>query len=505
MKKSKLIALLLTVSIFATCLSLFVGCNIGSSSDCTHVDKNNDGKCDRCLTSVIVDFDFYAINDIHGILADIDGQTGVGGLTTYLLDAQRKGNAYVLSSGDTWQGDSESNNTRGLLATEWLNYINCVSMTLGNHEFDWKTSAIAANAELASFPILAINVYEYATNERAAYCGASVMLEKDGAKIGIIGAIGDCYSSISASACSDVYFKVDDELTELVKAEATSLRQQGADYIIYSLHDGGTFKSGNSTAYKMDWYDTSLSNGYVDLVFEAHTHYSYVVTDSYGVYHAQAGGYNDGISHADISINIANGNSSTSVDIVKSSTYSKSTKDNIIDKLSIKYREQVGFPDEILGYNSTKRTSDDLCEAMAEAYYDLGLEQWGKEYDIVLGGGYIKARSPYSIAQGSVTARNLQRLFPFENSIMLCSIKGSDLRNRFFSLPKNYHIYYGSYGNTIRENLQNDIGLNETYYVVVDSYSADYYANRLTVVESLGDAIYPRDLLMNYVMNYWLS
>lgn len=159
-----------------------------------------------------------------------------------------------------WQGSSESNNTKGKLATEWLNYIDCASMTLGNHEFDWSTEKIKTNAQLADFPFLAINVYDRTTNKRVEYCDSSVVVEFGDAKIGIIGAIGDCYSSISSSMCADVYFKTGSELTTLVKQEANKLRTQGVDYIVYSLHDGGDQGS------YMDWYDTSLSNGYVDIV-----------------------------------------------------------------------------------------------------------------------------------------------------------------------------------------------------------------------------------------------
>ena len=90
-------------------------------------------------------------------------------------------------------------------------------MTVGNHEFDWGTSYIKTNAGLANFPYLGINVYSNTTNQRVDYLDPSVIINKNGAKIGIIGAIGDCYSSISASMVQDVYFKVGDDLTNLVK------------------------------------------------------------------------------------------------------------------------------------------------------------------------------------------------------------------------------------------------------------------------------------------------
>lgn len=483
-------------------------CGYTIVSGCEHVDIDNNGICDVCALSVLVNLDFYAINDIHGTFAKTDSNDGVGRLTTYLLNEQQKGNAFVLSSGDTWQGSTESNNTKGKLGTEWLNYINCVSMTLGNHEFDWTTDAIKTNAEIAEFPILAINVFEKATNERASYCDASVIISYDGIKIGIIGAIGDCYSSISASACSDVYFKVKNDLTALIKNESIRLKSQGADYIILSLHDGQS-GSTNGTVYDMDWYDAALSDGYVDLVFEGHTHSSYVITDKHGVYHVQAGGYNKGISHADITINTANGNTSTTANIVSYSTYnSGSYKENdIIDDLMELYKNEIGNPDEILGYNSKKRSSTELANAMAEAYYQLGMEEWGDSCQIVLGGGYIKTRSPYSLAVGNVTVRDLQSLFPFDNTMMLCIVSGKDLWNKFFNTENsNYHIAYGTYGAQVKENLKNGIGLSERYFIVVDSYTSDYAYNNLTVSKSLGNNVFPRDVLANYLLaNGWLS
>lgn len=480
-------------------------CNVQIVSSCAHVDSNNDGKCDECHISVLVDFDFYAINDIHGTYVTNSTQKGVEGLTAYLLNAQENGNAYVLSSGDMWQGGSESNNTKGKLATTWLNYVNCVSMTLGNHEFDWGTNRIESNAQLADFPFLAINVYDKATNQRVEYCDSSIMIEKDGAKIGIIGAIGDCYSSISASMCSDVYFKVGDELTALVKEESQKLKAEGADYIIYSLHDGMSgSNTGLETVYDSDmtWYDSVLSDGYVNLVFEGHTHSKYTIIDQNGVKHVQGGGYNSAISHADVQINFANGNSATSVNVVYSSTFSQYGTDDKINEIVELYKDEIGDPDTVLGTNSSKRNSTKLCDIMAQLYYDKGIATWGDDFNIVLGGGYLNARSPYNLYAGSVTTRQLQTLFPFENAIMLCSVKGSDLKSKFFNTTnKNYHIAYGSYGAQIKTKLNNGEGLNDTYYIIVDSYTSDYAYNNLTVIATLGDSVFPYQLMVEYAKN----
>lgn len=510
MKKQKLAVISLLLIIVLSSIFIFAACDDGDftpTTECvTHVDNDNNGLCDICNLSVLVKLDFYAINDIHGTFRKTDSNDGVASLTTFLLKEQQNKNAFVLSSGDTWQGSMEASNTKGKLGTEWLNYINCVSMTLGNHEFDWTTDAIKENAEIADFPILAINVYERATNERAPYCDASVMLSCEGAKIGIIGAIGDCYSSISASACSDVYFKVGNELTNLIKAESESLKEQGADYVILSLHDGQS-KSTNGEVKYMEWYDSTLSNGYIDLVFEGHTHSSYVITDKYGVYHIQAGGYNKGISHANVAINTANGKTSTNANVVQYKTYNSYAENDIIDDLMDLYKNEIGNPDEVLGYNSTKRSSNELADAMAQAYYQLGIEKWGEEYQIVLGGGYIKSRTPYNLYAGNVTVSDIFSLFPFDNTMMLCSVSGRDLLEKFFETSNsNYHMAYDAYGEQVKANLQNGNGLNDTYYIIVDSYTSDYAYNNLTVVATLGNKIFPRDVLANHLLtNGWLT
>ena len=148
------------------------------------------------VESKMVTFDIYAINVLHGKFADSSTQPGVDELTTYLKNARETDdNVILLSSGDMWQGSSESNLTRGRIITEWMNELDFVSMTLGNHEFDWGEETIRENAALAEFPFLALNVFSRDTGKLADYCTPSVLLECGGVQVGVIGAVGDCYSS----------------------------------------------------------------------------------------------------------------------------------------------------------------------------------------------------------------------------------------------------------------------------------------------------------------------
>ncbi len=475
-----------------------------------HADGDDNGVCDVCAKSVLVSFDFYSINDLHGKLADSDSHPGVDELTTYLKNARANDeNAVFLSAGDMWQGSPESNLTNGLIMTDWMNELDFAAMAMGNHEYDWGETYIEDNEELAEFPFLAINIFDRDTNKRVDYCEPSVMVEGDGVQVGIIGAIGDSYNSIAVDKCQDVYFKVGSQLTSLVKAESERLRKAGADFIVYVLHDGyGSTNVGSvseiTSSQLNSYYDISLSGGYVDLVFEAHTHQGYMLRDAYGVYHLQNRGDNKGgISHAEVTFNIANDESSVNtVELISTSTYSYMEDDPIVENLLDKYSAQIDQANQVLGYNRTWRSGDTMRQLVADLYYEVGMKEWGDQYKIVLGGGFMSVRSPYNLSTGEVTYGDLQSLFPFDNQLTLCSIKGSDLKSKFFETNNsNYFIQYGDYGESVRRN----IDLNATYYIIVDSYTAYYAYNNLTVVEKYTDGIYARDFLAEYVKNGGLS
>lgn len=93
---------------------------------------------------------------------------------------------------------------------------------------------------------------------------------------------------------------------------------------------------------------------------------------------------------------------------------------------------------------------------------------------------------------------DLQSLFPFDNNLTLCAVKGRDLKAKFFETNNSdYFIAYGNYGEEVRKSIDS----NATYYIVVDTYTAYYAPNRLTVVEEYEYDIFARDLLAEYIEN----
>lgn len=449
----------------------------------THTDDDDNGLCDACNENLLVMLDFYAFNDLHGKFCDTATQPGVDELGTYFQQrAESDDNIILLSTGDMWQGTAESSLMKGKILVEWMNTLGFVGMTLGNHEFDWGEEPIRNNLEIAEFPFLAINVYHKDTGKLADYCTPSVMIERDGIQIGIIGAIGDCYSSISSDMVENVTFKVGKELTALVKAESTRLRELGADVIVYSLHDG----QGSTT-----YYDKSLSDGYVDVVFEGHTHKSYKTVDVFGVYHLQGGGENQGLSHVEMAVNSVTGTKQvTDASVVTNREYQDLSDHAQTEALEDKYSELIDFAYAELGTVSTFMSDSEVEDYVAQLYLEAGLKKWGDKYDIVLAGGFLKTRAPYDLSAGKKTYADIFSLLPFDNQLVLCSVSGSKLKSKFMgSSSSDYHVALSDYGAGL--NVVNDA----KYYVVVDTYTALYAPNGLTAVEYFDETTFARDLM----------
>lgn len=438
------------------------------------------------LEDNFVNLEIFALNDNHGTVQDGDSGLGISKTATLLKSYPKNvNNALYVSQGDMWQGGAESNATKGKLMTDWMNQLGFVSMTVGNHEFDWGTSYVSSNAALANFPFLGINVYDKTSNQRVDYLDPSVILNKNGAKIGIIGSIGDCYSSIAPSMVSDVYFKVGDELSTLVKDEATRLKNvEKCDFVIYSTH----FSNEN--------YDVSISD-YVDIVFEGHSHENYIRTDSKGIYHIQSAGYNRTIGYIDLTINTTKDTFVINkINPIYTLDYSSYANDSATEALFTKYASEINAVNENLGYNYRNRNSTYLRNLVASLYLEKGLEKWGSSYNIVLGGGYISCRSPYNLYEGNVIYSDLYTLFPFDNKLQLCYLTGYYLYYKFITTDNtNYFNAYSSYGDSVKDN----IDMNAIYYVVVDSYTSEYAPNHLTVVEDYSTSgYYARDCLADY-------
>ena len=66
---------------------------IEGQASCSHVDSDDDGRCDNCDLVIAVYLDLFAVNDLHGKIFDTSDQPGVDELTTYLKGYAANGKA----------------------------------------------------------------------------------------------------------------------------------------------------------------------------------------------------------------------------------------------------------------------------------------------------------------------------------------------------------------------------------------------------------------------------
>ena len=137
----------------------------------------------------IVDLTILHFNDFHARL--LPSAQGVGG-ASYLATAiqqERKNcpRCLLLSAGDSVQGTPVSTIFRGLPIFEVLRPFNVDAFALGNHEFDYGYDRINDFMAAAGTPVLAAN---FLTSDAKFFTGsASVIIERDGLRIGIVGAL----------------------------------------------------------------------------------------------------------------------------------------------------------------------------------------------------------------------------------------------------------------------------------------------------------------------------
>ena len=86
-------------------------------------------------------------------------------------------------------------------------------------------------------------------------------------------------------------------------------------------------------------------------------------------------------------------------------------------------------------------------------------------------------------------------IFPFDNELVLCSIKGNYLKSQFLSGRDNYYVYCEGDVQSLKDSVVED----QTYYLVTDRYSSLYADNHLTEIEIYDTTTFARDLLAEYI------
>ncbi|XP_055612494.1 apyrase-like [Uranotaenia lowii] len=186
------------------------------------------------------------INDFHARFEEVNtastscnraaGDVCVGGYArtvTVVKDLlTKRTNPLYLNAGDNFQGTLWYNIHRWNATVEFLNMLPADAMTIGNHEFDHGVEGVVPFLNNINSPVLLVNVDNSKEPEFKKF-QKSMIIERNGRKIGIIGVILKTTDNIANTG--DLRFA--DE-TQTVRAEAEALKEQGANIIIVLSHCG---------------------------------------------------------------------------------------------------------------------------------------------------------------------------------------------------------------------------------------------------------------------------
>jgi len=146
----------------------------------------------------------------------------------------RTNNSILVDGGDQFQGSLFYTYYKGKAAAEMMNTLQYDAMTVGNHEFDDGPEVLRAFTEAVNFPILMSNGDVSAEPLLADKILKSVVIERGGEKLGLIGLTPQDTSEL-ASPGKNVTFT---DPADAVASEVKKFEADGINKIIVLSHSG---------------------------------------------------------------------------------------------------------------------------------------------------------------------------------------------------------------------------------------------------------------------------
>ena len=247
----------------------------------------------------LVTLSIVGTSDLHGAVHPRNGLGGLPLLAGYVnnLRAARAsdgGAVLLIDSGDTFQGDVESNLSEGALVVDAYNAMRYTAEAVGNHDFDFGSvdsprarqlpgdlrGALKARAAQARYPFLAANLIDDATGRPVEWPNVrpSVLVDAAGVKVGIVGVM--TIDALRSTLAVNVRGLRIAPLAPTIAGEASKLRAAGAGVVIVASHAGGRCDrfdrpadlSSCDSGSEIFQVARSLPPGLVDVIAAGHTH-----------------------------------------------------------------------------------------------------------------------------------------------------------------------------------------------------------------------------------------
>ena len=355
-----------------------------------------------------------------------------------LYRAQEDDELLYLDAGDMVQGSPYFNIFDGKLEMLCMSQQRLIATTFGNHEFDNGIAFIDSMMQWADFPILSCN-YHCDSTQIAGRVRPHLIVERKGVKIGLTGVTCDPKGLIFARHYEGIRYE---DPRTAVNREAAELRRQGCDLVIVLSHLGYIAKP---RAVSKTLYDTDLAQAVqgVDIIIGAHTHvnmeHGLRVSDAFGrpVFITQTGGKANPIGYLQVRMkegSIYPGCHYQVDSIVCRKLHPEkhdlTGRGEAMRQLIAPYQAEItrqldgrlGTAPEMM---EKGRPQSLLGNFATDALRVIGERITGKKIDVaILNVGGIRS----DMLPGEVTRRQIFNIFPFENTVNVLEVKGSDLK-----------------------------------------------------------------------------
>ncbi|KAF2903611.1 hypothetical protein ILUMI_02575 [Ignelater luminosus] len=385
--------------------------------------------------------DFHARFEETSELAGVCKQNCIGGFSRVYTAIQQLKNenpdAIVLNAGDNFQGTLWYNIYKWNVTQYFLNKLPTDAYTFGNHEFDDKIKGVVPFLDALKAPTVAANIDDSQEPDIQGKYKKSVVIQRGGKKIGVIGVLLSTTDEITSSE----KLKFLDEAESVNKEAERLVAEEKVDTIIVLSHCG----------YDLDQEIARKASPKIGLIVGAHSHtFLYTGSDLPGI-DKPAGPYPTIINHSD----------GRRILVVQASAYAKYLgnisvsydgdgnveswrgapiylnksvpQDKKINEEIAVWKEGVDdFGKEVLGKTKVLldqrscRTSecnlgDFVADSMVYAHLDTDEEDaWTSAAIAITNAGSLRA----SIEIGDITFNDLVTTQPFENTFDIGELQG---------------------------------------------------------------------------------
>ena len=417
------------------------------------------------------------MNDTHSknkefvIISKDDGKTnkygGAARRKTFIDNIKNNNtNVIIMHAGDTITGSVFSIVYKGMDEVEIMNNLGVQVATLGNHEFDYGIEQLNNIIKKRNFPTISCNVKIISTEEN--YIQPYLVTNINNLNIAIIGVLQSETMNITQGLD---YIMIENEIE--------SLKNLIKDIPIHTTNDITILLS--HSGFDMDKKIATEIPNIFNIIIGSHTHT--VLKEPVMVGNTmivQAGQYGEYIGTIDIKLKDGKySHSNYKLTRLDESIEENSNMLSIISNMQIEVDKEFNSPITVLPYALTDENVREKSIALGNFVSDIVASSQNNIDIALINSGSLRGFLP----EGKITLASIYEFFPFDNLIILTTLKGKDLKNilelsasrrgegAFLQVSKNALLKFDNNGKILEVYIKGKaIQDNEKYIIAVADY-----------------------------------